>query len=218
MGRLGVDLTSMLAVRVLRAGVCFNAQNRRVWVFFLFGTIRRSTILRVPDLRFWRCRRFSCSVVICCVVGRFQGLCAGLVSKNVVVITTVYVKIVGPHRHWADLEGLHIYHLSFYFFRTEPKKRSTPNGPYKWSPGLTVGAQTALFFEPGPFPGPAVGPRGRKSAKKRGRIYRFIVPKVCPGHPCFLRLACPRLASTSGGLPPPRPPTHAVPRMRRGWV
>ncbi len=44
-------------------------------------------------------------------------------------------------------------------------------------------AQPALFFEPGPFPGlpgPDVGPRGRKSAKKRGRIYQLILPKVCP--------------------------------------
>ncbi len=44
--------------------------------------------------------------------------------------------------------------------------------------------QPVLFFEPGPFPGlsgPAVGPKGPKIGQKsRGRIYHFILHKVCP--------------------------------------
>ena len=80
----------------------------------------------------------------------------------------------------ADLGGPQIYHVSFYLFAAVTKNTKYPRT------GLRIGlrgrclVQPALFFEPEPVPR-LPGPRGAGNRPKtRGRIYHFILPKVCP--------------------------------------
>ncbi len=60
------------------------------------------------------------------------------------------------------------------------------NVTYNWSPGLMFGATcTILRTVFTGLPGPAVGQKGSNIGKKhRGKIYHFILPRVCPSPPC----------------------------------
>ena len=85
----------------------------------------------------------------------------------------------GP-RARADRGGPKIYHLSCYLFAAGTKHTKYPRT------GLRIGlrgrflVQPALFVEPEPVPRPP-GPQGAENLPKtRGRIYHFILPKICP--------------------------------------
>jgi hypothetical protein len=85
---------------------------------------------------------------------------------------------------WEDLEGPQIYHLSLYIFAVGPKNTKVPtNATYNWSPELIFDA-TCTIFRAGAVPGAPGARRGPQGAEKRpktrGRIYHFILPKVCP--------------------------------------
>jgi hypothetical protein len=85
---------------------------------------------------------------------------------------------------WTEREGPQIDHLSFYIFAVGPKNTKCPRM------GLIIGlrgrfaVKPALFLEPEPVPGAPGARRGPQGAenrsKNRGRIYHFLLPKVCP--------------------------------------
>ncbi len=74
--------------------------------------------------------------------------------------------------------------ISHLYLCGRPQKHKVPtNGTWNWSPGLIVGAP-CIIFRAGArpkAPGARRGPQGAENRLKiRGRIYHFIVPKVCP--------------------------------------
>ncbi len=86
-------------------------------------------------------------------------------------------------------------YLLFFVFVVRPTPQKSQTKPRK-APRFGLqggfGAQPTTFFEPHPFPGlpgPVVGPgRPKIDRKIRGRIYRFIFPKVCSAIAPYLRL------------------------------
>jgi hypothetical protein len=93
-------------------------------------------------------------------------------------------RLLFPKSYWADVEGPQIYHLTFHLFAVGSKNTKCPRMGLRIGLQGLFGVQLALCFEPRPFPrlpGPAMGPKGAKHLPKtQGRIYHFIVPKVCP--------------------------------------
>ncbi len=93
-------------------------------------------------------------------------------------------RVISEANSCADLEGPQTYHLYVLSLCGRSQKHKVPtNWTYNWSPGLIFGA-TCTLFRAGAMPGaPGVrrGPQGAENRPKtRGRIYNFILPKVCP--------------------------------------
>ncbi len=87
---------------------------------------------------------------------------------------------------WADLEGPQICHLCFLYFCGRPQKPQSARGlDSELVSGAELCCNLRYFSSRGRSRGsraPPWAPRGRKSAENRGRIYHFILPKVCPVH------------------------------------